>query len=110
VLAQVAACWLVGAGGAGLVDAIQHVAASARAAEDVRVEMEAQLAGPRSTARLLSILPVVGLGLGIMLGADPVSWLVGSMPGRICLALGIALTLIGTWWTGRIAVGVERRL
>lgn len=110
VLGQVAACWRVGSRGAGLVEAIQHVAASARAAEDVRVEMEAQLAGPRSTARLLSILPVVGLGLGLMLGADPLGWLLGTVPGRLCLALGVALTLVGMWWTGRIAAGVEHRL
>lgn len=110
VLGQVAACWRAGSRGAGLVEAIQHVAASARAAEDVRVEMEAQLAGPRSTARLLSILPVVGLGLGVMLGADPLTWLLGSLPGRLCLGVGVGLTLIGMWWTGRIAAGVERRL
>lgn len=110
VLGQLAACWRVGSRGAGLVEAIQHVAASARAAEDVRVEMEAQLAGPRSTARLLSILPVVGLGLGLMLGADPLGWLLGTLPGRLCLGLGVTLTLAGMWWTGRIAAGVERRL
>ena len=110
VLGQVAACWRVGSRGAGLVEAIQHVAASARAAEDVRVEMEAQLAGPRSTARLLSGLPVVGLGLGLMLGADPLGWLLGTLPGRLCLAVGVILTLVGMWWTGRIAAGVERRL
>lgn len=110
VLDQVAACWRVGSRGAGLVEAIQHVAASARAAEDVRVEMEAQLAGPRSTARLLSGLPVVGLGLGLMLGADPLDWLLGTLPGRLCLTLGVTLTLIGMWWTSRIAAGVERRL
>ncbi len=110
VLSQVAACWRVGSRGAGLVEAIQHVAASARAAEDVRVEMEAQLAGPRSTARLLSGLPVVGLGLGLMLGADPLDWLLGTMPGRLCLTVGVTLTLVGMWWTGRIAAGVERRL
>lgn len=110
VLGQAAACWRVGSRGAGLVEAIQHVAASARAAEDVRVEMEAQLAGPRSTARLLSGLPVVGLGLGLMLGADPLDWLLGTLPGRLCLAVGVTLTLVGMWWTGRIAAGVERRL
>ncbi len=110
VLVQVAACWRVGSRGAGLVEAIEHVAASARAAEDVRVEMEAQLAGPRSTARLLSSLPVVGLGLGLMLGAHPLDWLLGTVPGRLCLAVGVTLTLVGMWWTGRIAGGVERRL
>ena len=110
VLGQVAACWRIGSRGAGLVEAIQHVAASARTAEDVRVEMEAQLAGPRSTARLLSGLPVIGLGLGLMLGADPLDWLLGTLPGLVCLVAGVTLTLVGMWWTSRIAAGVERRL
>lgn len=110
VLAQVAACWRVGARGSGLADSIRTVATSARAAEDVRVEMEGQLAGPRATARMLSVLPVVGIGLGTLMGSDPLVWLVGTLPGRACLLGGLALTVVGMWWTGRIAASVERRL
>ena len=110
VLSQVAACWRVAGRGAGLADSIQQIAESSRVAEDVRVEMESQLAGPRATARLLSVLPLVGLGFGIMLGADPLAWLLGAGPGRACLAAGLLLTAVGTWWTGRIALAVERRL
>lgn len=110
VLAQVAACWRVGARGSGLADSIRTVATSARAAEDVRVEMEGQLAGPRATARMLSILPLVGIGLGTLMGSDPLAWLLGTLPGRACLLAGLALTAVGMWWTGRIAASVERRL
>ena len=110
VLAQVAACWRVGAQGSGLASSLKSVAHSSRAAEDVRVEMEGQLAGPRATARLLSLLPLVGVGLGAMLGADPLGWLTSTLPGRLCLVAGCLLTAIGVWWTGRIAAGVERRL
>ncbi len=110
VLAQVAACWRVGARGAGLADSLRQVAATARSAEDVRVEMEGQLAGPRATARVLALLPLVGLALGTMLGSDPLSWLVTTLPGHLCLAAGAILTAVGMWWTGRIAVSVERRL
>jgi tight adherence protein B len=59
---------------------------------------------------MLAVLPVVGIGFGLMLGADPLAWLVGSTPGRACLACGVALTGIGVWWTGRIAASVERML
>lgn len=110
VLAQVAACWRVGARGAGLAASIRQVAATARAAEDVRVEMEGQLAGPRATGRMLAILPLVGLVLGTMLGSDPLSWLTSTLPGRLCLLGGVLLTAAGAWWTGRIAASVERRL
>ena len=110
VLAQVAACWRVGARGAGLADSLRQVAANERAAEDVRVEMEGQLAGPRATARVLAVLPLVGLALGTMLGSDPMSWLLTTLPGRACLVAGTALTGVGMWWTGRIAAAVEHRL
>jgi tight adherence protein B len=111
VLHQLAACWQVAAeSGAGLAAAVGRLATAARAAEDVRVDLEAQLAGPRATARMLAALPVVGVGFGLMLGSDPLAWLVGSPPGRACLLGGVVLTATGTWWTGRIAARVERLL
>jgi tight adherence protein B len=111
VLRQLAACWQVGAGsGAGLAVSVGRLAATARAAEDVRVDLEGQLAGPRATARMLSLLPLVGIGFGIMLGADPLAWLLGTVPGRLCLLAGVVLTGLGALWTGRIAARVERLL
>ena len=68
------------------------------------------MAGPRATARLLALLPVLGIGFGMLLGGDPLAWLMTSTIGRLCLAGGILLTLAGLWWTGRIAASVERLL
>lgn len=111
LLRSVAACWEVGeSSGAGLADAVERLVDTARAAEEVRVELEGQLAAPRATARLLATLPLLGLGMGVMLGADPVGWLTGGGIGRACLAGGAALTLLGLAWTGRIAARVERLL
>jgi tight adherence protein B len=111
VLQQLAACWQVGAdSGAGLAAAVARLAASARSAEDVRVDLEGQLAGPRASARMLAVLPFVGIGFGMMLGSDPLAWLLTSVPGRLCLLAGVTLTALGTWWTGRIARRVERML
>jgi tight adherence protein B len=111
VLRQLAACWQVGADtGAGLAASVGRLAAAARAAEDVRVDLEGQLAGPRSTARMLAVLPLVGIGFGMMLGSDPLVWLVGTLAGRVCLLTGVLLTALGMWWTGRIAARVERLL
>ena len=109
VLVQLAACWQVSAeSGAGLAASVASLAASARTAEDTRVALEAELAGPRSTARLLSLLPMVGIGFGVLLGANPAAWLIGSSVGRLCLASAVLLVAAGTWWTGRIATSVER--
>lgn len=111
VLRQLAACWQVAIeSGTGLAASVTQLAASARAAEDVRVQLEAELAGPRATARTLALLPLVGVAFGVMMGADPLGWLLGSSAGWFCLVMGAALTAVGTWWTGRIAAAVEAML
>ena len=111
VLAGLAACWQVSsASGSGLSTAVDRLAASARVAEDVRVQLEAQLAGPRATARMLATLPLIGLAMGMLMGADPLQWLLGTAPGLLCLLGGALLTVAGMAWTGRIATAVERQL
>jgi tight adherence protein B len=59
---------------------------------------------------MLALLPLVGIGFGMMLGSDPLAWLLGTTPGRLCLLAGLVLTAAGTLWTGRIAARVERLL
>ena len=111
VLRSLAACWEIGsASGSGLAATIHQLAESSRAAEEVRDELEVQMAGPRATARTLATLPLVGLLLGILMGADPVGWLLGSALGLGCLAGGAALPGLGILWTSRIAASVERQL
>jgi tight adherence protein B len=74
------------------------------------VQLEAQLAGPRATARMLATLPLIGLAMGMLMGADPLQWLLGTAPGLLCLLGGALLTVAGMAWTGRIATAVERQL
>lgn len=110
-LHYLAACWEVSATtGTGFAAAVTRLAASARAAETVRVDLEGELAGPRATARMLALLPLIGLGFGLVLGSDPLSWLLTTVPGLACLTTGLALTALGAVWTGRIAAAVERLL
>ena len=107
----VAACWEVSeSSGAGLASALDHLIGSARAAEEVRVQLEAHLAAPRATARMLATLPAIGILLGLALGGDPLGWLIGTSIGRGCLAAGLAFTAAGLWWVHRIADRVERHL
>ena len=111
VLRSLAACWEAGAAaGSSLADAVDRLAASHRAAEETRGELEVQLAGPRATARMLSGLPLIGIALGMLLGADPLGFLLGSVIGLACLVAGVVLTILGMWWTNRIAARVEARL
>ena len=110
-LARLAACWRAAAdSGAGLAASVERIAASARADEDVHWALEAELSGPRATARTLALLPVLGIGLGMLLGSDPLGWLVGTGPGHLCLIAGAAMSAVGVWWTRRIARSVEMLL
>ncbi len=110
-LRSLAACWHVGLNsGAGLGASISQLYIALRAQQEVRAHLEAELAGPRATAVTLGFLPVIGIGLGYILGAEPVTWFFSGLLGLGTLMIGIALTLSGLWWTSRIAGGVEAML
>ena len=111
ILTQVAACWAVSeTSGAGLVAALEQVVAGARADEEVRHEIEAQIAAPRATARLLAVLPLVGIALGTALGASPLTWLTGSAIGLAVLAAGLLGIAGGLIWTSRMVSALEREV
>lgn len=111
LLASVAACWSVAQGrGAGLAAALERLVEADRAAEDVRSQLDAHLAAPRATARMLATLPILGLLIGITFGGDPVGWLLGSPIGFACLVGGLILIGLGLLWTARIVARVERLL
>ncbi|RCG14230.1 hypothetical protein DQ392_29200 [Streptomyces reniochalinae] len=102
-LSGAAACWQVAVdGGAGLADGLERVAASLRAGRDQREELRAQLAGPRSTALVLALLPVFGLVLGSAMEADPLEILLHTPAGFACLVAGLALEWAGLAWVARI--------
>lgn len=110
-LHSLAACWQVGLNsGAGLGSSIAQLSVALRAQQEVRAHLEAELAGPRATAVTLGFLPVIGIGLGYLLGAEPLTWFISGVFGLGTLLMGVALTLLGLWWTSRIAGGVEAML
>ncbi|CAG6398830.1 membrane hypothetical protein [Actinacidiphila cocklensis] len=107
-LAAVAACWQVAVdGGAGLAAALDRVAAALRAEADQRDDLRAQLAGPRSTAGLLALLPLFGVVLGAGLGAQPARILLHTATGVVCLLAGGLLEWAGLAWTARIIRAAE---
>ncbi|GHF28695.1 type II secretion system F family protein [Streptomyces morookaense] len=99
----VAACWRVAVdGGAGLAAGLERVAAALAAERDQREELRAQLAGTRSTAAMLAVLPALVLLMGAALGAAPLRVLLHTPAGLGCLVLGGLLEWAGLMWTGRI--------
>ncbi|HHY08048.1 MAG TPA: hypothetical protein GX530_05920 [Corynebacteriales bacterium] len=60
-----------------------------------------QLAGIRATTLLLTQLPVLGIGLGYLVGAHPLRFLTSGW-GSLVLAAGIGCQCLGVWWIGRM--------
>jgi tight adherence protein B len=107
-LLGLAACWRVAVDqGAGLAAGLDRLEGALRAERDQRAELRAQLAGARSTAWMLAALPVLGLGLGTALGADPLHVLLHTGSGLGCLLVGGLLEGVGMWWATRIVRGAE---
>lgn len=109
-LRGVAACWQVAVeGGAGLAAGLDKVSDALRAEADQREELRALLAGPRSTALVLALLPVFGLLLGTAMGADPARVLLHTPAGLACLVAGAVLEWAGLVWVARLVRTAEGR-
>ncbi|MFC4010903.1 type II secretion system F family protein [Nonomuraea purpurea] len=107
-LRQLAACWEVSITvGAGLAPLVDRVASTLRTAQAHRQDVAAQLAGPRTTARMLAVLPALGLLMAAALNMHPLDFLFGSIPGLLCLIAGIALDACGLWWTNHMATKAQ---
>lgn len=108
-LRLLAGCWRIGVDRGGmLASVIEGLSEALRDQQSHREEIALQLSGPRATARLLAVLPALGLGMAAALGARPLSFLFGTLPGVLSLTLGLALDTLGLWWTSRLATAAEQ--
>jgi tight adherence protein B len=74
----------------------------------VRREVSVTVAGPRSSAVLLALLPVLGIGLGTAMSADPAGILLTTSAGRLLLCGGVLLDALGLFWTD-VLIGRAQR-
>ena len=105
-----AAAWAVASeSGAPLAGALRAFAELLRGFADAERQARVALAGPRATARLVVVMPLVGLAFGAALGQDTIGVLVGTPIGWGCLALGGGLLLAALGWNrhllGRASAG-----
>jgi tight adherence protein B len=108
-LRLLAGCWRIGVDRGGMLAAvIEGLAEALRDEQSHREDIALQLAGPRATARLLALLPALGLAMAAALGAKPLRFLFGTLPGALCLGIGLALDALGLWWTSRLAATAEQ--
>lgn len=109
-LYDLAAAWSVSQRtGASLALALDTVASSLSETEDAERTVAIELAAPRAGGRVLGVLPLVGLGLGYLLGGDPLAFLLGNPLGWVCLVLGVGLMCAGLWWSDQIPERPEGR-
>jgi tight adherence protein B len=94
--------------GSALGAVLDRVADDLAAADAQRRSVTVALAGPRSSAVLVALLPVLGLGLGTAMGASPVGVLGGSPGGHLLCLAGVALDVGGVLWIRVVLRRAER--
>lgn len=108
-LRDLARAWRVGTRtGAPMAELLDQVAHALRSDQSAERTVSAELAGPRATGHIMAVLPLCGIGLGYLLGGDPLGFLVGGPLGWACLALGSALAAAGVFWIEWLARQVGR--
>lgn len=100
---RIAVCWQLAADH-GLMIATLMQAAHSDIMERQRYadRLNAALAGARATAVILAALPVAGVVLGQLIGADPLGFLLGGGAGGWLLITGVGLVAAGLIWSDRI--------
>lgn len=94
-----AACRLTHHVGAPLAQVLDQCAQSITEAREAHDARRVAMAGPAATARILAVLPLLGLVLGLGLGADPVAVALDGGWGSLSLFLGLLLVAVGRWWS-----------
>ncbi|WP_371859358.1 type II secretion system F family protein [Nocardia speluncae] len=109
-LARVADAWRVAERhGLALAELLSAARTDLAARAKFRSRTEAALAGARATAAILAVLPVLGIGLGQLMGADPLRVLLISGIGTYLLPLGAGLACAGLLWADEITRRVVSR-
>jgi len=103
-LRDLARAWEVAAGsGASLTGTLEQVAAGLAADESLEAVVGSELAAPRATGKLMAALPLLGIGMGYLIGGDPLRWLTAQPAGWGCLLLGVVLACCGVLWIEALA-------
>ena len=105
-----AAAWSVATdAGAPLAPSLREYAASLRSLAQAQREAQVALAAPVATARMVMVLPAVGVLFGIALGFNTLGTLFTTPMGWGCLAVGLGLMLLASRWNRRLVRAAQPR-
>lgn len=88
--------------GAPLAPVLEACANSAAANQDAAAARAIALSGPRSSARILAALPLVGLVAAKLLGVEIFALLFGGGAASLSAVVGIFAWAAGWWWTRQL--------
>jgi tight adherence protein B len=93
--------------GVALAEVIEQLAEGELAARTIQRALTVEVSGPKHSARVVAGLPGLGLIFAMLLGADPLSWLLTTSAGLGTLTVGLVLNGVGALWALRIYRGVQ---
>lgn len=109
-LKELTACLTVSEhSGAPLAQVLENLARYCEKDIDAELARDSAMSAPVTTGKILSLLPLLGLALGILMGTDPLGVLFGSIPGAILALLGAGLAYSGRRWTRRLVAEAEEK-
>lgn len=104
---RLAVCWQLAQGHGLGIATLMHAAQRDIVERDrFSARVEAGMTGARTTAAVLAGLPLLGIGLGELIGAQPVSFLLAGRLGGWLLIIGVTLACGGLLWSDRITAGM----
>ncbi|GGJ59934.1 hypothetical protein GCM10007173_18400 [Glutamicibacter ardleyensis] len=84
--------------GASLAEVLERLADDLEADLVASQAFDAAMAGPKATTKLLTWLPLVGFGAGMLLGIDVLGALSTSWAAQLSVAAGLTLWLLNRLW------------
>lgn len=89
--------------GADMAESLDRVADALFEDDAVGLVVASEAAGPRASGKIMAVLPLAGIGLGYVIGGNPVQFLIGTPYGWGCLVLGTGLACVGVLWMEWVA-------
>ncbi|WP_218221272.1 hypothetical protein [Nesterenkonia sp. Act20] len=96
--------------GAPLSELCRRAAGALDEATALHAAIRTAAAGPRLTQLLLTLLPAGGLGMGMLMGASPLTVLLGTPWGAGALLMGTAMLVLGRCWSSRLIRSVSQHV